>query len=87
MGVAIAGLWRGGERRVKGLWRGISIERIETHFFNGSSDMRRDLLVVMSGRGGGGGVREMETMWESVATTRMIFCTTQPVIYHDVIMM
>ena len=51
MGVVIAGLGRGGERRVKGLWRDVSIQRIETHFFNGSSDVRRDLLVVMGGGG------------------------------------
>ena len=70
--MAIAGLGRGGERGVKGLWRGVAIER---SFFNGSSDMRRNLLVVMQGGGGEGGVREMETVWESITATRMIFCT------------
>ena len=73
-GAPIAGLGERGEGRVKGRSRGVAIERVEAHFFNSSSDMRWDLLVVVRVRGGGGGGGDMETMRERASTAHVILC-------------
>ena len=73
-GTAIAGLGERGEGRVKGRSRGVAIERVEAHFFNSSSDVRWDLLVVVRVRGRGGGGRDMEAMGERASTAHVILC-------------